>query len=252
MALVAVTLALSAVASGDGVLPGDVAVTRAIQGMSLPGGELLAAAVNAIGGTLGTCLVAVTVAYLCARAGHGAAAVVVLGALALRFGNALIKLPLDSPRPSPNLVYVAGDPEGLGFPSAHVMGVVLLYGALLLLAPELIRCRLRRGLVQGAALLMLLTIGYGRIAAGAHWPSDVLGAYLYGVLGLAALLALYRGCRDGRLPDPAPAARRAAARIDGIGAGLVRFLLLAPAPRRPLAQVVSARPVDPYEFHRRP
>jgi undecaprenyl-diphosphatase len=236
--LVAAALALSFAAAGDGVLPGDVAVARAIQGTALPGGDLLAAAVNAIGGTLGTCLVGLTIASFCARRGQGAAALVILGALVLRIGNALIKLPLDSPRPSADLVYVANEPEGLGFPSAHVMGVVLLYGAVLLLAPELIRCRVRRGLVQGIATLMLLTIGYGRIAAGAHWPSDVLGAYLYGVLGLGALLAVYRGCREGRLPDPGPAARRAVARLNGAGTAL--FGMLSPMrSHRPVAQPVS-------------
>lgn len=200
--MVAATLALTLVAAGDGILPGDVAVTRTIQTMSLPGLDQVVAAVNAIGGTLGSCLVATTLVWWCLRRGHGAAALVVLGALALRFGNALIKLPVGSPRPGDEVVRVVEDANGYGFPSAHVMGVVVLYGAVLVLAPELIRCRARRCIVQVAALLMLLTIGLGRIHVGAHWPSDVVGAYLYGILGLAGLLALYRAVRRGQPAGP--------------------------------------------------
>jgi membrane-associated phospholipid phosphatase len=238
--LAVATLALTSVAAGDGTLPGDVAVTRAVQDFSFPGWAVLTKVVNTAGGTTGILLVTLAGAYLLARRGQGAAALVLLGAFALRCGNALIKMPVESPRPTPSLVRVAETSDGYGFPSAHVMGVVLLYGALLLLAPELIRCRVRRGLLRAAALLMLLTIGYGRIAAGAHWPSDVLGAYLLGVLGLAGLLALYRACRTGRLPDPTPGTARVVVLINGAASLLARVLLPAPA-RRPAAQVVPAR-----------
>jgi undecaprenyl-diphosphatase len=228
---VALTLGLTGAAAGNSVLPGDVAVQRSIQAVSVPGAQPLADAVNWIGGTLGILLVGVAIAWWCARRGQTAAVVVVLGALALRVGNGLIKSPVASPRPSDDLVRVAEEANGYGFPSAHVMGVVLLYGAILLLAPDMVRCRTRRCLVQAAALVMLLTIGYGRIHAGAHWPSDVLGAYLYGILGLAGLLALYRAIQSGRLPDPEMLIRAAVARVAGLAGAAVRFVLPMPAGR---------------------
>lgn len=250
-ALIAATCALTIAAAGRGVLPGDVAVARAIQDASLPGAGVLAAAVNAVGGTVGSCLVGAAVAWWSARKGHGAAVLVVFGALALRFGNALIKLSVGSPRPSDHHVQVAEQADGYGFPSAHVMGAVLLYGAILLLASELIRCRARRCLIQAAALTMLLTIGYARIHAGAHWPSDVLGAYLYGILGLTGLLALYRAIRSGRLPDPGPRVRAAVARLSRAGAAAIRFLLPAPPVRRPAAQRIPVRTGGVIERERR-
>jgi undecaprenyl-diphosphatase len=234
------TLGLSLAAAGDGVLPGDVAVSRAIQAIDWRGATILASAVNAIGGTLGSCLVAATLAYVCARRGQATFALVVLGALALRFGNALIKFSVDSPRPDSGLVQVTEQANGLGFPSAHVMGVVLLYGALLVLVPELIGNRPCRLAIQATAGLMLLAIGFGRIHAGAHWPSDVLGAYLYGVLGLAGLLALHRAVNSGRLPDPEPALRAALRRPAEIASAIARFLWPSPV-RRPSAQPVSIR-----------
>jgi undecaprenyl-diphosphatase len=235
--LAVATLALTAVAAGEGTLPGDVPVTRAVQDASLPGAEILAKIVNSVGGTTGILLVTLVGAYLLARRGQGAAALVLIGAFALRCANALLKGPIESPRPTSDLVHVAETSDGFGFPSAHVMGVVILYGALLVLAPELIRSRAWRLLVQAAALLMLLTIGYGRISVGAHWPSDVLGAYLYGVLGLAGLLALYRA---GRLPDPEPLVRRAVARVQGLGIALVRAVFPAPV-QRLVPQIVPVR-----------
>ena len=251
-ALIAATGALTIAAAGKGVLPGDVAVARAIQQASLPGADPLVAVVNAIGGTVGFLLVAAAVAWWAARRGHGAAVLVVLGAIALRYSNILIKLFVASPRPSPNVVQVAEQADGYGFPSAHVMGVVLLYGAILVLASELFHCRARRCLVRAAALTMLLTIGYARVYAGAHWPSDVLGAYLYGILGLAGLLALHRAIRSGRLPDPEPPSLAAFARLARTGAAALRSLLPVPPVRRPAAQRVPIRTRAVIERERRP
>ena len=247
VALLAVALALTGAAAGDGVLPGDVASQQAIQAVSVPGAAPVIAAVNWIGGTLGICLAAAATAWWCARRGQTAAVIVVFGALMLRFGNALIKSPVASPRPSDDLVQVAEQANGYGFPSAHVMGVVMLYGAILFMAGDLIRGRARRYLVQAPALFMLLTIGFSRIHAGAHWPSDVLGAYLYGTLALAGLLSLYRAIQDGRLPDPEAAIRTAGARL----ASSIRVVLTASVTRRSAAQPVPVRAVRSGNAERR-
>lgn len=241
IALIAVTLGLTGLAAGDSVLPGDVTIQRMVQDASTPGAQLLADAVNAIGGTLGVCLTAAAIIWWCVRHGHSAAAVVVCGALLLRGANALVKSPVGSPRPDGTLVRVTEEANGYGFPSAHVMGVVLLYGAVLVLASDLVRCRARRCLVQAAAVLVLATIGFGRIHTGAHWPSDVLGAYLYGILGLAGLLTVYRALQTGRLPDPEPAVRAAVVRLAGIASSVVRFVLPMPAVRRLDAEMAPIR-----------
>jgi len=40
--------------------------------------------------------------------------------------------------------------------------------------------------------VVLLTSGAGRIAVGAHWPTDVLGGYLFGSLGVISLVWCWR------------------------------------------------------------
>lgn len=45
-------------------------------------------------------------------------------------------------------------------------------------------------------VLPILTIGLARVHAGAHWPSDVLGGYLLGLLWLALTIHLYRWARQ--------------------------------------------------------
>jgi undecaprenyl-diphosphatase len=52
----------------------------------------------------------------------------------------------------------------------------------------------------------ILTIGFARIYDGAHWPSDVLGGYLIGLIWLGLSIQVYRWAKarlsgSGRTPD---------------------------------------------------
>ncbi|MFN0093423.1 MAG: phosphatase PAP2 family protein [Dehalococcoidia bacterium] len=76
------------------------------------------------------------------------------------------------------------------FPSGHVMGAVMLYGFVFVLAG-----RLENGVLRAAIRVMsvgvLVLVGPARLWEGAHWPSDVAGAYALGALVLAAVLVVY-------------------------------------------------------------
>jgi len=208
------TLFVTMSVAGDNILSFDVSIAQALQGSDIPGLAGMSTFVTVAAGTTAM-LVAMVVALLwLLRAGHYVAMVPVIAALVIRAGNALIKTTADSPRPTAQYVQKLETPEGLGFPSAHVMGVVLLYGVVAILAQELIPSRALRLPVQAFAIGMILIVGPGRIYSGAHWPTDVLGAYLYGLLFLIPLLVAYRTLRDTlpetlALPRPATLLRLA-------------------------------------------
>jgi undecaprenyl-diphosphatase len=102
-------------------------------------------------------------------------------------------------RPRPEFLVVGPDAGGFSFPSGHALFAALLGGVLVLLAEDLVRPLWLRRALQGVVVLIALAVGASRVYLGAHWPSDVLGGYLAGVLALGGLMWL----RD-RLPVGRP------------------------------------------------
>ena len=190
--LLVLAAAFSLVAAGGGVLPGDVAVARAVQRAVLPEGRSLVEGINWLGQAWpGAVALTLFVAALLALRRCYAEALVVAATLPLRLVNPLLKGLVDSPRPTEELVRVIERANGSGFPSGHAAGAVLLYGAVIAVAPRLVSSRRWCLLLRVGAALMILAVGVSRVAVGAHWPSDVLGGYLWGGVLLALLLTVY-------------------------------------------------------------
>lgn len=185
-------LTLSAFAAGAGVLAWDVAVSRFVQRAPETGVGDAARVVNALGETpvmlaLGGGL---AVALLALR--RTGPALVLLAAGLASAANPVLKALIESPRPTADLVRVAEQSSGQGFPSGHVMKVVLIYGAIWWLSRDMLPWRGPRLLVQGWAVGMIVATGFSRVYVGAHWPSDVVGGYLWSGLLLGVLAIGYR------------------------------------------------------------
>jgi membrane-associated phospholipid phosphatase len=89
------------------------------------------------------------------------------------------------------------DWSGYSFASGHTIGATLLYGQLLLFALPALKTRHWRMLTVACASLLILLVGFSRIALGAHFLTDVLGAIFFGVMWLA--LCLVAGRFVGRI-----------------------------------------------------
>lgn len=105
--------------------------------------------------------------------------------------NSLIKLVVARPRPLDTLVQVLQQVSGSSFPSGHVMFYTLFFGFLFFLVMlQMPRSWRKTGLLILLGSLVIL-IGPSRIYVGAHWLTDVIAAYLIGVVLLLAAIEAY-------------------------------------------------------------
>lgn len=183
VAVFGAAVALSFGAAARDRLPGDQAVMDAVQG--LPGWlEPLAEGVRAVTATEVVLVGGVVAAAVLWFTGYRAQAVgLAAGLVVLPLLQAGIKDLVDRPRPDPALVEIRAGFSSPSFPSGHVMSGTYLYGHLLVIA---LLEGWRRPAVRVAAVLLAVVVllnGFANVYEGVHWPSDVLGGYLWaGVL----------------------------------------------------------------------
>ena len=173
--------------------PGDVTLARVVQSVRLPGLEVVSEAIYRIGLPPISPVIAVGIGVFLFWRRHRLASAFVLLALAARVIAGLIKELVERPRPSAELVGVSEQANGFSFPSGHVLGTVLLFGFIFYLSQEIPNRSLRLA-VQATSGIIIALMGLQRVYAGAHWPTDVLAAYLWGGVILFALVAVYRLC----------------------------------------------------------
>ena len=120
--------------------------------------------------------------------------------------NEWVKLLVHRQRPFVDGPFV--DWSGYSFASGHTIGATLLYGQFLLLLLPAIKSRRWRSAVISLAALLIISVGFSRIALGAHYLTDVLAAIVFGVLWLTACALLSKPLhrRHGAL---APVAEKA-------------------------------------------
>ncbi len=102
--------------------------------------------------------------------------------------NRAIKLTVDRARP--HLVDPVATAAGKSFPSGHTQSALVGCGILVLVFLPVIDRRARPWLLAAAGLVVLL-IGFSRIALGVHYFSDVIGAILIGLAWLLAMTAAF-------------------------------------------------------------
>jgi undecaprenyl-diphosphatase len=201
----AAAVALGIAMHGNNVLDVDLDVTVRVQRLQGDAVRLVADGANILGSTLGAS-VATTIAIAIAAIRHARWELLFLiSLLALRLLATQLKPLFASPRPPADLVLRIGDWEGTGYPSGHALTASMMALGLAILAWRSVPSR--TAALGGIAFLMTLmvVVGWARIWSGAHWPTDVLGGYAFGlaIVSTATLVAdvvLRRHMPAGRAP----------------------------------------------------
>jgi membrane-associated phospholipid phosphatase len=93
---------------------------------------------------------------------------------------------------------------GKSFPSGHTQSALVGYGILVLVFLPVVARRWRPVLVSIATIMVVL-IGFSRIALGVHFLSDVVGGLIIGSAWLFAMTAVFSAWRrDQNLPPVQP------------------------------------------------
>ena len=178
------TLLATLLASG-GPLVIDHTVHEFMWGLRNPLADRLMAGLASLGdaAVLGPAA-AVALAYLLWRkrwmaAAHWLAAIVF--GLAL---TSLLEAAIDMPRPPTA-------PAGFGFPSVAVTMCTIVFGFFAVLIARELPGRRRVGPYLLAGVVTTV-VGFARLYLGAHWPSDLVGGTLFGILWLLVLGIAYR------------------------------------------------------------
>jgi undecaprenyl-diphosphatase len=167
--------------------PGDVAITREVQGWPQP----VRAISDALRAVTGTEVVVVAGLVL-------AAGLVVVGRrwrLAAGYAVLFVALPLvqwgvkrlvDRPRPPEELVEVRAVGTSPSFPAGHVMSGTVLVCTLVALVWAAPVGWTWKWTATAAGAAVVAAGGVANVHVGAHWPSDVLGGLAWAAVLLAA------------------------------------------------------------------
>lgn len=162
----------------------DVRFTRWLQGLDWPplrwGTDLTNWSMSGVPLTLG----AIAVVLLFLFQGWRIDALMLALVIVVRLVNSAMKAVIESPRPTSDLVQVVEDAENYGFPSGHASGAFLVVGAIAWIIARHVASPARRAVIWAAATGWIILTGIGRVYVGAHWPSDVLGAWLWSTAAL--------------------------------------------------------------------
>jgi undecaprenyl-diphosphatase len=178
-----------AVALAETPMPGEARIMREVQDWAFPG-QTLSDFVRSITTTgiviiLGTLLAAGM--FIIGERRDALVLLVLLFALA--WLQPAIKDLVDRPRPTPEMFEIRGEMTSPSFPAGHVMSPTVLYGYVIALCAMNAWPNLVRDLATAACATVLVLTGIVNIWLGVHWPTDVLGGYLWGAsLVLAGVL----------------------------------------------------------------
>jgi undecaprenyl-diphosphatase len=189
--LFAAFVALASARGAHATLAFDAMVISVIHGTRTPWLTAILAPGTNLGAFVVTVPVAVAlVSFLLVKRLWTAAALVVGTFGVGYYWGTLSQEIIERTRP-PQIDAIIPVPTAFSFPSGHSIAAMLLYGAIAFLALRIGR-RSWAGVATAAVCVALIVfVGYTRVYLGAHWPTDVIGAWLLGGAWLAIIAGLY-------------------------------------------------------------
>ena len=173
-------------------MPGDIAIARAVQRPTSGMVDAVAEVFSLIGADYpATVILAFIGVGLLILIGRRDMALFLGVAAALRAIGPVLKVLIASPRPTVEAVAIVAKADGLGFPSGHAMGAALFYGAIAIIAPQVVVSRLVARGIQVVAIAMMALIALSRVRLGVHWPSDVAGGLLFGLAAVCLMQGVW-------------------------------------------------------------
>ncbi|MCL5410578.1 MAG: phosphatase PAP2 family protein [Patescibacteria group bacterium] len=106
--------------------------------------------------------------------------------------SSIFKIIINRPRPDQNLVYVLDHQISPSYPSGHVVFFTVFFGFLIATMFFVKKipffARFLLGLIS---IVLIILVSISRIYLGAHWLTDVIAGYLFGIIFLSVLLYFY-------------------------------------------------------------
>ncbi|MGY2128350.1 phosphatase PAP2 family protein [Blastococcus sp. SYSU DS0617] len=172
-------------------LDGDVAAGLNDWVSQSPLAVTVLSAVTDLAGTFAAVLIfSLMTLFLLVRRQRRLAAFTATAGLGLPLLGPLTKAIVDRARPVVDAP-VVDVPSNASFPSGHALTGMVTFGVLLLVVLPSVRRGARPWLIAGTVLLVV-AIGFTRLALGVHFVSDVLAGWALGAAWLAVTVAAFR------------------------------------------------------------
>lgn len=167
----------------------DLTVTERVQSV---GAERFAPSLQRLSGVAvmveGALAILAVVAWLWFKGWRTEAFCVILVGI-LDLFNLFIRDLIARPRPTSDLVFVLSDPQyGYSFPSGSAMHIAMFGGIIIYFSRYVVKPGRLRTALWVLVSLCIAAVGVWLVYAGRHWPSCVLGGYVYGAFFLWVLL----------------------------------------------------------------
>ncbi len=144
-------------------------------------------AVSALGDGAGATALSLAAALLFWLKRRRRQSLLIIAAGLLSLAGQGLKLVVDRPRPTSDLVWVEATESSSSFPSGHAVFAMAFFGALFYFAGVYVRNPIWKRAAQAVAAALIVLIGISRVYLGVHWPSAIVGGSLLGGLTMASL-----------------------------------------------------------------